>query len=36
MNNTMILDSFIKKKENKIQLLLLNQFVRVGKNEIIR
>ena len=36
MNNTMILNSFIQKKTEKIQLLLLSKFVTVGKNEIIR
>ena len=35
MYNTMILKSFIKKKSEKIQLLLLNKFVTVGKNEIM-
>ena len=36
MNNTMILNSFIKKKEKKMQLILLSKFVTVGKKEIIR
>ena len=35
MNNTMLLNSFIKKRK-KIQLLLLSKFVTVCKNEIIR
>ena len=36
MNNTMILNSFIKKGEQKIQLLSLSKFTTVGKDEIIR
>ena len=36
MHNTMIFNSFYKKEEKKIQLLLLSKFVTVGKNEIIR